>query len=139
MPVSDAEAYELWMLWKAAHERVESAVVAAATAASGLTDADIAVLLRLQAAGGRLRQAELARHLGWHRSRLSHQLTRMAARGLVVREGAESQVEVVPTAAAAERLGVAYPAHLAEMRRRLVDPLPDPGALRAALQALVTP
>lgn len=132
--LTKAEVYELWTLWKAAHEKVESSVIAAATAASDLTDAEIAVLLRLDAAGGTLRQAELTRQLGWHRSRLSHQLTRMAARALVSRSGVETHVTV--TTEGTRRLSLARPAHLAAMRRWLVGPLADPQALRAALEAL---
>ncbi|MGV1010632.1 MAG: helix-turn-helix transcriptional regulator [Dermatophilaceae bacterium] len=130
------EVYELWTLWKAAHEKVESSVIAAATVASDLTDAEIAVLLRLQGAGGTLRQAELARLLGWHRSRLSHQLTRMAARDLVDRSGVQGNVEATTTAEGNRRLALAKPAHLAAIKRWLIDPAEDPTALRATLEAL---
>ncbi len=131
-----AEVYELWTLWKAAHEKVESTIVAAATAASNLTDAEIAVLLQLEAAGGTLRQAELARVLGWHRSRLSHQLTRMAGRGLVERSDTPASVQATVTEEGARRMALARPAHLAAVQRWLIDPLADPAALRAALEAL---
>lgn len=128
--------YELWTLWKAAHEKVEASIGAAATAASALTDAEITVLLQLEGAGGELRQAELARLLGWHRSRLSHQLTRMAARGLLSRLDTPPQVQATLTDEGRRRMALARPAHLAAVRRYLIDPRPDAAALRAALEAL---
>ncbi len=53
----------------------------------GLTFADFGVLGALaSAAGGRRRVVELAGDLGWERSRLSHQVARMAERGLVTKQ-----------------------------------------------------
>src|SRR5450755_2022722 len=54
---------------------------------SGLSGADFEVLVTLSdAPGKRMRAVELGRALGWEKSRLSHQVTRMEARGLVWRE-----------------------------------------------------
>jgi DNA-binding MarR family transcriptional regulator len=53
---------------------------------SGLSNADYTVLVVLAAAPERrMRLAELGATLGWERSRLHHQLTRMSQRGLVER------------------------------------------------------
>lgn len=54
---------------------------------SGLSMGDYAVLLALWEAGERrLRSSALADSVGWERSRLSHHLGRMEARGLIRRE-----------------------------------------------------
>src|ERR1700678_1142933 len=55
---------------------------------SGLSDSDFEVLVHLsEAPEGRIRMTELAAALGWSKSRLSHQCSRMARRGLICREG----------------------------------------------------
>ncbi len=57
------------------------------TDASGLSEPDFVVLLTLiEAKGKRLRASDLADQIGWDRSRLSHHLGRMEARGLITRE-----------------------------------------------------
>lgn len=54
---------------------------------SGLSGADYKVLVPLsETRGGVLRARELCSQIGWDRSRLSHHVTRMERRGLVVRE-----------------------------------------------------
>ncbi|KPC74265.1 MarR family transcriptional regulator, partial [Streptomyces sp. NRRL F-6602] len=53
---------------------------------SRLSAADYLVLAKLTEAGDRMRFTELARLLEWEKSRMSHQVTRMAKRGLVARE-----------------------------------------------------
>jgi DNA-binding MarR family transcriptional regulator len=54
---------------------------------SGLSGADYKVLVPLsETPGGVLRARELCTEIGWDRSRLSHHVTRMEKRGLVVRE-----------------------------------------------------
>src|ERR1039457_6367695 len=54
---------------------------------SGLSGAGYTVLAPLStAAGGVLRTRELGTEIGWDRSRLSHQISRMERRGLVARE-----------------------------------------------------
>lgn len=54
---------------------------------SGLSMGDYAVLLALWEAGEqKLRSSALAASVGWERSRLSHHLGRMEARGLIRRE-----------------------------------------------------
>jgi DNA-binding MarR family transcriptional regulator len=53
---------------------------------SGVSIADFSVLVQLsEHVDARMRILELARALGWEKSRLSHQLTRMQQRGLIER------------------------------------------------------
>lgn len=54
---------------------------------SGLSNADYTVMVTLSEAEERtMRSSELAAHIGWDRSRLSHHLGRMERRGLIRRE-----------------------------------------------------
>lgn len=54
---------------------------------SGLSNADYVVMLALSEAKDRtMRSSELAAHIGWDRSRLSHHLGRMQKRELIRRE-----------------------------------------------------
>src|SRR5271155_3995529 len=86
----------LWTSWKRASEGVRARVAADVLAATGLSDPDFGVLTRVVEIGdGSLRQSELAQSLGWHRSRLSHHLSRMEQRGLITRQAlAEGGVEI---------------------------------------------
>ena len=53
---------------------------------SGLSGSDFPILVTLHEADTpTLRSSELARRIGWERSRLSHQLARMERRGLISR------------------------------------------------------
>jgi DNA-binding MarR family transcriptional regulator len=128
----------LWFAWKRAHELVRSAVIEEVTAATGLSDPDVGILLRLDVAGGSLRQSEIASALGWDRTRLSHQLTRMEDRGLLARRRTSSGVWVDISDAGKEAATSARPVHAAAVRRHLAEPL-TPGQsamLREILQLL---
>ncbi len=58
---------------------------------AGVSGADYEVLAALlQAPNRRVRIRELGRELGWEKSRVSHQLTRMEKRGLVSRENCDT-------------------------------------------------
>ena len=128
----------LWFAWKRAHELVRTAVIEEVTAATGLSDPDVGILLRLDVAGGSLRQSEIAAALGWDRTRLSHQLTRMEDRGLVARRRTSSGVRVDISDAGKEAAAAARPVHAAAVRRHLAEPL-TPGQsamLREILELL---
>ncbi|WP_158288707.1 MarR family winged helix-turn-helix transcriptional regulator [Ornithinimicrobium flavum] len=75
---------------------------------SGLSMQDFETLVRLsEADDGRLRISVLAEQMHWERSRLSHHLRRMSARGLVHKESAPRTAAgafVVITAAGQEAL-----------------------------------
>jgi DNA-binding MarR family transcriptional regulator len=94
---------------------------------SGLSDADYGVLVVLsEAPGGRLRVFELGAALGWEKSRLSHQLRRMEARGLVEREGCDTDrrgANVVLTRPGRAAIRAAAPQHVADVREWFVAPL----------------
>ena len=91
----------------------------------GLTLPEYEVLVQLsESPGHRLRPFQICEALNWEQSRLSHQLGRMRARGLVDRHGSEhdkrgATVEV--TAAGRAALTAAAPGHVALVRAVLFD------------------
>lgn len=96
---------------------------------SDLSYADFAVLVQLtDAPDGRARISELADLLQWERSRLSHHLKRMEARGHIERsscpeDGRGSYVAVTPVGRAA--IEHAAPAHVELVRSLLFDGMTD--------------
>jgi DNA-binding MarR family transcriptional regulator len=96
--------------------------IAQATEVSG---PEFGVLSRLLGIGkGEMRQQELARVMGWDKSRLSHQLTRMQERALVERRPIDGNaVLVVLTELGREKLNAARPIHAESVRRNLLSRL----------------
>ncbi|GAA4189767.1 MarR family winged helix-turn-helix transcriptional regulator [Gryllotalpicola kribbensis] len=124
--LSDEEA-RIWHAWKRASDTVRARVAEEIGAATGLSDPDFGILTRLEDLGdGTLRQSELAASMGWHRSRLSHQLTRMEERGLVLRDAAAGPgVTVSLTPAGSAAVAAARPVHAEAVRRHLVSRIPS--------------
>lgn len=108
---------------------------------SGLSYQDYLVLVALtDRPEGRLRPFELARDLGWEKSRLSHHLVRMAERGLVTKEECDEDRRgafVVLTAHGREEIIGAAPGHVEAVRRLFVDRL-TPGQLDTIASAAET-
>lgn len=97
---------------------------------SGLSLADFAVLVELsEVTGGRTRVLALAEKLQWEKSRLSHQLNRMRARGLVDRQECPNDRRgafVTLTEQGRETIEAAAPKHVETVREYLFDLLtPD--------------
>ncbi|MGL6237019.1 MAG: MarR family winged helix-turn-helix transcriptional regulator [Segniliparus sp.] len=94
---------------------------------SGLSGADYGVLVELsEAAGRRLRFGELGGRLGWEKSRVSRQVSRMNTRGLVGREDCPDDGRgafVVLTAKGLAAIEHAAPRHVREVRRWFVEAL----------------
>lgn len=113
-------------------------------ATSSLSYPDYMVLVALtDREDGRLRLFELARELGWERSRVSHQTTRMVARGLVTKErcGADRRgLFVVITPKGRSEIEAAAPGHVVAVRRHFVDRLTPRqlDALGAACRIVLT-
>jgi DNA-binding MarR family transcriptional regulator len=131
-----AEEMALWRAWKQASDTVRARIAADISAATGLSDPDFGVLTRVvEDGGGRMRQNQLAESMGYHRSRLSHHLTRMQQRGLITRREAGDGVEVIVTDAGRAAVATARPVHAAAVRRHLLGPLT--AADRATLLSLL--
>jgi DNA-binding MarR family transcriptional regulator len=102
---------------------------------SALSTGDYTILLALSEAGdNRLRSSEMASHIGWERSRVSHHLGRMERRGLIRREECATDSRgayVVLEPAGAEAFHAATVPHLRAVRELFVDAL-TPEQLAAA-------
>ncbi|GAA2514016.1 MarR family winged helix-turn-helix transcriptional regulator [Winogradskya humida] len=118
-----------WTAWKRAGDVVMRAVEREITAATGLSAADFAVLIRLVELGdGSLRQQELAKLLGWERSRLSRQISRMQTRGLVDAASDGPARMITATDTGRDHIAAARPAHAAAVRRTLLQLVPPEDA-----------
>ena len=94
---------------------------------SGLSGADYRVLVPLsEAPGGLVRARDLGSEIGWDRSRLSHHLSRMEKRGLVIREECAEDARglmVRLTKAGRRAIEEAAPGHAEAVRRYFFDQL----------------
>lgn len=116
-----------WRALQLMQMRLEAALARQLASDSELSYPDYVVLVALtDDPAGRRRPSELADLLWWERSRLSHQVTRMAARGLVRRERCASDGRgsyVAVTAKGRRAIAAAAPGHVAAVRRWFVDRL----------------
>ncbi|MFE6894411.1 MarR family winged helix-turn-helix transcriptional regulator [Streptomyces sp. NPDC057694] len=105
----------------------------------GLSATDYSVLAELtRTPSGRLRILELAKVLGWEKSRVSHHIARMTKRGLTDREECADDgrgAYVIVTPAGREAITSAAPQHVEDVRRLFLDHL-SPGQI--ALLAEIT-
>ena len=78
-----------WDVWRAFHtmrRQLDLVLDRRLQQDAGISGPDFEILLTLfEAPHNRLRSRELGESMGWEKSRLSHQVTRMEARGLVER------------------------------------------------------
>jgi DNA-binding MarR family transcriptional regulator len=127
MPTKPLSPQELriWHAFKLMGEDVMERVGRDIAAGTGLSGPDFGVMSRLADLGqGEMRQQALAESLGWDKSRLSHHLTRMQNRELIVRREAEARVVfIVLTKQGRAKLGAARPVHAESVRRNLLSRL----------------
>ena len=106
----------------------------------GLTNNDYEILVNLSEADEhRMRMSDLARSTLQSKSRLSHQITRMEAAGLVRRENCEEDrrgLYAVLTEQGWETMREVAPHHVASVRRHFID-LITSGDLEAYHQAML--
>jgi DNA-binding MarR family transcriptional regulator len=99
------------------------------TRESGLSEPDYDVLSNLsETAGHRLRLSDLAAHMRWSKSRLSHHISRMQARGLVTRQDCATDGRgafAVLTDTGLRAIEAAAPGHVASVRRHFIDLLSE--------------
>ncbi|MYQ81727.1 MarR family transcriptional regulator [Streptomyces sp. SID4923] len=114
---------DLWSAFKRAHEVVRARVIADTADAAGLSEPDLTILVSLSKADGSLRQSELAASLGWDRTRISHQLTRMSKRDLIARERSGGATVVTLTEAGRSTVAAVHPGLEAAVRRHFTDKL----------------
>lgn len=115
------EQQRVWRNHLAMTSKLQAAMNRQLQADCGLSLADYDVLVALEERPG-CRISELGERLGWEQSRLSHQLSRMRARGLIERRDATDDrraATVDVTAEGRAALNSAAPGH-AELVRALV-------------------
>ncbi len=125
----DEREQRAWRGFLDLHATVNRALAAQLQRDSDLSLADYAVLVTLtEADEGELRSFAIAEKLQWEASRLSHQLRRMEARGLVERRSCPEDrrgVIIAITEAGRRAIDAAAPLHVAEVRRVFIDRLDD--------------
>ncbi|RBM06866.1 MarR family winged helix-turn-helix transcriptional regulator [Streptomyces sp. PT12] len=96
---------------------------------SGMSASEYLVLASLtERGGGRMRLLELAKSVEWEKSRMSHQVGRMAKRGLVAKEECPDDGRgafVVATPAGYRAIEEAAPMHVEHVRRLFINALPQ--------------
>ncbi len=129
-----AEELRTWRAFIETADELRSILAARLQSESGLSSGDYAVLLALtEADDRRLRSSELAAHIGWERSRLSHHLGRMERRDLIRREECATDnrgAEIVLTPAGTKAFRDASAPHLHDIRELFIDAL-SPAQLAA--------
>ncbi|GAA2349334.1 MarR family winged helix-turn-helix transcriptional regulator [Dactylosporangium salmoneum] len=123
----DEREQQAWRGYLALNAEVQRRVARQLLRETGLTAAEYAVLVSLsEAPGGRLRVFQLRQAADWEKTRLTHQITRMTARGLVAREPCVDDPRgafVVLTEAGREAIEAAAPRHVAHVRHWFFDAL----------------
>jgi len=145
----DAKQLGIWRDFVETGDELRALLASRLLAESDLSTADYSVLLALtEADGKRMRSSELADHVGWERSRLSHHLGRMESRGLVRREKCLTDSrgsEIALSESGASQFRRASAPHLRAVQELFIDALDDDllakvddvtRALRAHLAAL---
>jgi DNA-binding MarR family transcriptional regulator len=125
----DEREAHVWQAYRDLQRELRNALDRQLVHDAGLSGAEYALLVPLSdAPGGRLRARDLGAMVGWDRSRISHQLSRMEHRGLLTREACPddargSIVRLTPTGRSA--IEAAAPNHVTAVRRFFLDPLSD--------------
>ena len=122
-----AHDLRVWRDFVETGDQLRALLAARLQSESELSTGDYAVLLALSEADGkRLRSSELADHVSWERSRLSHHLGRMESRGLVAREKCVTDnrgSDIVLTDVGANQFRRASSPHLRAVQELFVDAL----------------
>ncbi|MFC0453373.1 MarR family winged helix-turn-helix transcriptional regulator [Rhodococcus jostii] len=121
----DERESRAWRGLRRMHADLSAHLARQLTEEFGLTEADYVVLVEVsEAPGRRIRSRDLGRALGWERSRLSHQIARMEARGSVRRARCDTDArgfDVLLTDEGVAAIEAAAPLHLAGVRHCFVD------------------
>ena len=118
-----------WQAFIQMQELLRSRLEQGLVSRSGLSNADFTVLAVLsEAPERRMRPFDMSRGLGWEKSRLHHQLTRMCKRGLVERRadpdsGNARAVQIVLTQDGLDAVAAAAPEHVRDVRLLVLDAL----------------
>lgn len=134
----DVREARAWRALQMMHLRLDGELARQLAADSELSYPDYVVLVALtDRPDGTMRMFELAETLGWEKSRVSHQVTRMAERELVVRKRCVDDRRgafVAITDLGRRQIEAAAPSHVAAVRRLFIDRL-SPAQLDAIAEA----
>ncbi|GAA4045543.1 MarR family transcriptional regulator RosR [Arthrobacter methylotrophus] len=123
----DERENEIWRGFLAASQLLATSMDRQLVRESQLSGAEYAVLVPLsEHADGVVRARDLGKSLGWDRSRLSHLLKRMEARGLLERKNCSSDargLDVEITPGGRDAIEHAAPGHLEFIRTHFFDRL----------------
>jgi DNA-binding MarR family transcriptional regulator len=138
----DEDQQRTWLAYIRVQLRLAYELNRQLLADSGLSLPDYDVLTALSVAdGGRMQVSALAAQIGWERSRVSHHVRRMSARGLVTSglSATDRRVtEVTLTERGRQELAAAAPGHVEQVLRLFFGGLPAglEGPLCAALESV---
>lgn len=120
---------QVWRAWLNAHIQINAELAQQLATETSLSLSDYEVLVHLsESPDYQQRIVALANTMQWSRSRLSHQITRMAKRGLVRRETCDADGRgafVVLEPAGLDAITTAAPGHVAKVRELVFDRLSD--------------
>lgn len=137
MPWLTPEEQHAWRSFVRLHERLGGRLAHLLQTESNVSGSDFAVLVQLtDVPEGRRRFLDLAQSLEWEKSRMSHHLSRMVKRGLVVREECPEDGRgafIVITDAGRALLEAAAPRHVEAVRALFLDHV-TPAELRLLAQ-----
>lgn len=123
----DETEARVWRAYLDTQRDLQAALSRILTRDAGLTGAEYELLVPIsEAPCGLIRARDLGRLINWERSRLSHQISRMEKRGLVVKEECSedargAMVRLTECGRAAMR--AAAPGHVAAVRQYFMDVL----------------
>ncbi|MDK7135498.1 MarR family transcriptional regulator [Corynebacterium sp. UMB4614] len=121
------EEQQVWRQWLDLGARITNALSRELQLDSTISLADYEVLVYLsESPDHRQRVVALAEAIKWERSRLSHQITRMAKRGLVRRESCDNDGRgafVILEEQGLEAITAAAPGHVEAVRHMMFDGL----------------
>lgn len=128
-----AEEQAAWQAYRRMRRLLDAQLERELNRDVGLSEPDYDVLSNVsELPDRRMRARELAERLKWSSSRLTHHVTRMERRGLVIREICPDDgrgAVVALTEAGRQAIADAAPSHVASVRRHFVDRL-TPAQLR---------
>lgn len=121
----DERELRAWKALQFMQMRLNAALARQLATESGLSYQDYLLLVALtDSQDGRMRLFQLGQLVGWEKSRLSHQVARMADRGLVRKEKCDLDRRgsyVVVTPAGRKEIEAAAPGHVDAVRRLFID------------------
>ena len=126
-PTLEPEEWELWDTWMRAQRLLARELDRGLQRDCGISKAEFSVLVTLWQAPGRdMRVSDLVDSLGWEKSRVSHQLTRMENREFVEQtqggtSGRRTRIGLTATGRRVARSAIS--AHGGNIRRHVLDSL----------------